>query len=353
MSSACATPGHQHVAALDDDVDTAPDGQADLGRHMAEGQSGNQRYRRAGAHRIERRLQRVAAVLRRRAPGVDGAHQHQLLRRQHTRLQQLQQAALDAVGVLVDLLDEQNAAADAREMRRAEQAAQGGEVAAPQRAAHTQTVMPGIGTKAHRLELATHRFAEDLGRDLVDPAFGVAAAEVVDGQRPGPAAGLGMRQQAQLQRRQVAVADPACATLDAAGKQRPVDAVEQPHQPVAAARCQSDGRRRVGHPVQRDQSGVVAAGKSLVAGQRIGVQAGLETHPVEAAAGQAQSRRADDDAGGRKDGEVHGGGSPSMTSPVGMAASARSVRRCARFSAKNSRSSALQGSASTPPVTWV
>src|SRR5438093_1391468 len=79
----------------------------------------------------------------------------------------------------------------------------------------------GFGAKAHRFELAAHRFEKAGLGDVVDRV----AAEVVAGERAGPGDALRMREQAELQRGDVALADPARALLDAARDELPVDAV--------------------------------------------------------------------------------------------------------------------------------
>ena len=77
-----------------------------------------------------------------------------------------------------------------------------------------------------------------------------------------------VRQQAHLQRRQVAVADPARAGLDAPGEQLPVDAVEQAREAVAAARGERDARPRARDAVDGLEADVVVAGEALVLGER-------------------------------------------------------------------------------------
>ena len=77
----------------------------------------------------------------------------------------------------------------------------------------SQAVEPALGAKAHRLELAAHRLDEAGFGDCRRTSL---AAEVVAGQRAGPGACPGVCQQAELQRGEVALADPARAALDAA-----------------------------------------------------------------------------------------------------------------------------------------
>ncbi len=314
--------------------------------------------------------QRVAAVQRRGLPAAEVAQQQRALRVDHAGLLQLQQHALDAVRVLADVFEEQQPAAQAspRPVAGAQQRQQHRQVAAPQRAARVEPVEAVGGTKADRLELAGHGLDEGIGGDLVDATLGGAAAEVVDRQRPGPARDAGMRPQRQQQRGEVAVADPARAALDAAREQRPVEAVEQPGEAVAAAGGQRDAGRGGGDAVQRGQPRRVVAGKALVARQRRRVDLHVEAAGLQAPHGQPQRRGAGHRARGREQGQGgHGsrsGQSVSVASPVGIGASSSSsprgsaggsrvVRCCARRAWKNSRSSRAQGSASTPPRTWV
>ncbi len=114
--------------------------------------------------------------------------------------------------MLVHVLEKQDAALDAREVRRAEQRIEDAEVAAPERALDRQAVEAGVGAKADRLELARHRLEKAALGDVVDAAFGLGPAEVVAGERPGPGdAAAGVGEEAELQRGQVAHADPAGA----------------------------------------------------------------------------------------------------------------------------------------------
>ena len=137
------------------------------------------------------------------------------------------------------------------------------QVAAPERAANVEAVEAGVGAKADRLERARHRLDEAGLGDVVDAALGGAPAEVVAGERPGPGDAAAVREQAELQRRHVAHADPARAGLDAPGDALPVDPVEQARQAVAAAAGQRDARARARDAVQRRQAGVVVAGEAL------------------------------------------------------------------------------------------
>ena len=58
---------------------------------------------------------------------------HRFLLGQNTRMQQLGEHALNAVGVFADVFQKQNTTLDLREIRRAQEAHQHGQIAAPQR----------------------------------------------------------------------------------------------------------------------------------------------------------------------------------------------------------------------------
>jgi hypothetical protein len=104
---------------------------------------------------------------------------------------------------------------------------------------------------------------------VIDTTVVVRPAEVLRRQRAGPGdAAARMREQAELQRRQVAVADPARPGRDAAREQLPVDLVEQPGQAVTAAAGQRNRRLAARNAVQRSQPRVVVAGKTLVPRER-------------------------------------------------------------------------------------
>ena len=136
------------------------------------------------------------------------------------------------------------------------------EVAAPERALHRQAVEAGVGAKADRLELAAHRLEEAVLGDVVDAAFGLGPAEVVAGERPGPGdAAAGVRQQAELQRGQVALADPARAALDAASRSAS----------SRSGRAAASGRSRRGWPARRSAA---RAATRWIAASRVVVVAG-------------------------------------------------------------------------------
>src|ERR1019366_9170906 len=129
--------------------------------------------------------------------------------------------------------------------------------------------------------LARHRLDEAGFGDVVDTAFALAAAEVVASERPGPGDAAGMRKQAELQRGQVAHADPARAGRDALGDALPVDAVEQARQAIAAPRCKGDARTRRGDAMHGGGGSLVVAGEALRLERRRLVRLDGEAEPAE------------------------------------------------------------------------
>ena len=250
---------------------------------------------------------------------------------------QLQQRALDTIRVFVDVFQKQEPALDAGEVFGSEQRTQHAQVAAPKFAANRQAVETGVGAKAHRFELTAHRFEKTILRHVVDAAVFVAAPEVVAGQWPGPGDAVGMREQTELQRREIAVANPARAAFDTAGDPLPVDLVEQARQPIPAAGGQRDARRLLGHAVQRGQPGRVVTGETLVLEPRGRVFADLETQRREAPRRAFQGQSVGQHAGRCEERQCrhgvsvgsNGGVSNSVTSPAGMASGSFALG-CAR-----------------------
>ena len=300
-------PADERLSAVDDQLHPRTDRQADLGRHVPERQACQDGRRRRRPHAREHRCQRVAAVERRLAIAAHRAEQHRLLRIENAGLLQLQEIALDPVRVLVDVLDEEDPALDARPVRRRQHRVDDREVAAPERAADVEAVEARTGAKADRLQRARHRLDEAFGRDVVDAAFGRAPAEVVAGERPGPGDAAAVREQAELERRHVAHADPARSRGDACADSLPLDPVEQASQPVAAATRQRHARLPRRDAVQRREPGVVVAGEALHPRRRRFVDRDVEAELAETRRGAAQRRDRAHDAGRREHDEAAGG----------------------------------------------
>mmetsp|Transcript_1646 Transcript_1646/g.4711 ORF Transcript_1646/g.4711 Transcript_1646/m.4711 type:complete len:354 (+) Transcript_1646:610-1671(+) len=302
-------PAHDHLATLDIEVHLGTHRQADLGAHMAKGQARQHRRLRAGPQRRDRVPDAIAAVQRRLVRAAEITEQHRRLGVDDARLLQLQQHALDPVGMLIDVFEEEDAALDLGPVRRAQQRAQHREVAAPEPAARLQAVETGRRVtrrlaEAHRLQRAAHRLDKAIARDLVDAAFGLAAAEVIAGQRARPhRQALAMGDQSVLQRGQVAVADPARAVFDAVPDAAPVDLVEQPGQAIAAARRQSHRRCRVRDAMQGGEPGRVVAAKALMLGQRVRVDRDVKAELAQPLGGALEFVGRGQHAGGREQGQ--------------------------------------------------
>ena len=125
-------------------------------------------------------------------------------------------------------------------------------------------------------------------------------AEVAAHARAGEAAGTGARQQRELERGEVAVADPAHAARGRSGDQRPVAAVEQARQPVAAARDHHHvDVLRAGGTVHLLETGVVGVGEALPARarHRSAVARAQQGRPRRASTGARPTARCGLDAG--------------------------------------------------------
>ena len=170
-----------------------------------------------------------------------------------------------AVGVLVDVLEEQDAALDARPVRRAEQRVEHRTGCRP-----TARPWPSRPSKPASVRKPTASSAPVIAsrkqsrRDVVERLVGRPKSSHASGPGPGDAPRVG--QQAELQRGQVAVADPAGAASTLRRELLPVDAVEQAREAVAAAGGQGDRGRLRGDAVNRGQPRVVVAGEALVLG---------------------------------------------------------------------------------------
>ena len=112
----------------------AAHGQRQLVGHMPERQPRMDRHASARAQLRDRHVDIVAGVVRMQLVFGEGAKQHGALPREHARMQQLMQHALDPVRMLADVLEKQDAAVDLREVWRADEMRHHREVAAPQRA---------------------------------------------------------------------------------------------------------------------------------------------------------------------------------------------------------------------------
>ena len=227
----------------------------------------------------------------------------------------------------------------------AQQRADHREVAPPQRAADLQSVKARLGAKPQGFQLAIHRFGEAGLRNIV---HGLTAKGV---QRRGasPAGRLGMRQQAQMQRGEVAVAHPARALLHASLQERPVQTIQQSTETITSTAGHGHGWCRLRHAVDGGQTHLVRAGKALVACSGGLVDLDLEAQACQTLGGQAQLRRARHDARGGKNGQ----GSHELGGKQDAAGAGFLKPEARRRSAKNSRSMSPLAWARRPPSTVV
>ena len=148
-----------------------PDGgavrQRQFGAGVAEGQTADDRGFCLGAQPFEHRRHVVAAIVGAERVAIDMADQHRALRVDHPGLQQLDQHAFDAVGMLVDVLQKEDAALDLRKVGRAEQSADDRQIAAPQRALLVDT-LGAFGLEAQDFEFAAHGLAKAAQRHRID-----------------------------------------------------------------------------------------------------------------------------------------------------------------------------------------
>ena len=264
---------------------------------------------------VDHGLQLEALVVRAELELAELAEHDGLLLGQHAGMQQLGQHAFHAVGMLAHIFQEQDAALDLREVRRAQQGDQHGQVAAPQRGAAADVeILDGRlavfaqadlrHLPARALALAAEQVVEAVQHDVVHAALVVGAAEVVHQQRAGPCGGAGLGQQGQRQRREVAQAHEARAACDGLGHGLVLDARQDAREAVAAAR----GQRQVGTAGRRTLDGRQARGvvacKALVAAQCIGIDLHLMAHGLQAAHAALEAGLVAHGTGGRVDIDV-------------------------------------------------
>src|SRR5690606_15315356 len=231
---------------------------------------------------------------------------------EHAGVEQLVQHALDAVRMLGDILEEQDAAFDDGQVRRADGRRDERQVPAPQRAldrcpraggrtygrlrGRTRFRRPRL-VPAHRQQSPVDQRIEVLEHVRI----GRAGAEAARHAGSREARRAASREQRELEGGEIAVADPAHAARGRRRRQRPVDAVEQPRQAVSAAR---DHHRvdvvRARGPVDLLDTHVVGRAEALPAVARRAA-ARIETacaqpfeREVKALERQVRARRRDD-----------------------------------------------------------
>ena len=111
-----------------------PTGNVSLSGDMPEWQAGEDGHGHQRAQLRDDAGQVIAAVVAVELVLGELPQQDRALPREHAGMVQLVQHALDAIRVLAHVLQEQDAAVDARKVRRADQVRDHGQVAAPERA---------------------------------------------------------------------------------------------------------------------------------------------------------------------------------------------------------------------------
>src|SRR4051794_23965925 len=107
-ATTCVSPTDQRVAAIDEEPRARAYRQADLRPDVPHRKSGEDRCGGHRANALDRRPQRITPVEGRLVECGERTQQDRLLRVQHAGLVKLKQVALDPVGMLVDVLDEQD-----------------------------------------------------------------------------------------------------------------------------------------------------------------------------------------------------------------------------------------------------
>src|SRR5574337_1140423 len=217
-------------------------------------------HRNAG-HRAdlgEGRRQVVAVVACARLALAEAAQDQRLLAAEHAGQVQLIEHALDPVRRLADVLDKQDAAVDRGEPRRTEQAAQHGEIAAPQRATQVEAGLDAAVPR-HAQRRRSQRGPELLPAELA-ARFGAQIGQQRAAERAQAAPGV----QGHLQRGEIAVPDQRHRRqLQARAQGGVIQTGQQPRRAITAAGDQRDVRQRI----QRRQRVDVACPLGIAAGK--------------------------------------------------------------------------------------
>ena len=263
---------------------------------MAEGQAGDQRRGRLRAQPLPDLLHRVAIAFGLFPAEV--AQQHGALAIQHARVQQLGHQPLHAVGVLIDLFQEQDAAVDARKERGAQQRADHAEVAAPERAFGLEARRRAFTPKAHQFQPARQGVSQRFQRGGIHVGR-VGSVEMRDQRRAGPGGGACPGQHGQVEGGEVREAQP---LLAAGGQTLEVQLFQVAGDAIAAPAGHDGGGVGFDGPLEGLQARLVVAGKALlVGGQRLRVQRQPKAlalqqpaRPLHAAAVRNRPGRGDD-----------------------------------------------------------
>ena len=284
--------------------------QRQRGGLVAKGQAGDQRRGRLRAQPLPDLLHRVAIAFGLFPAEV--AQQHGALAIQHARVQQLGHQPLHAVGVLVDLFQEQDAAVDARKERGAQQRADHAEVAAPERAFGLEARGRAFTPKAHQFQSARQGVGQrfQCGGIHVRRVGGV---EMRDQRRASPGGGACPGQHGQVEGGEVREAQP---FLAAGGQTLEIQLFQVAGDAVAAPAGHDGGGVGLHGPLEGLQARLVVTGKALlVGGQRLRVQCQPEALALQQPACPLHAAAVGNRPGGGDDVDVAGvGGKVQRTS---------------------------------------
>jgi hypothetical protein len=182
----------------------------------------------------------VAIVIRHRLVAVEQAQHQRLLSGEDTGKMQLIEHSLDAVGMLADVLEKQDAAIDLWKMRRPDEVRNDGEVASPQRA---------LAIDVRAVERTLHLMTiliQQRPAMIECKVRGHLTAEIVGRHRAGEGDHIGVRQCGQLERSEITVAQP---TFFRARDRAEVELFDEARPTITAACSHRELDVRVtGHP---------------------------------------------------------------------------------------------------------
>lgn len=235
--------------------------------HVTELQPRDDRDADHRAHLVDHRLHVVAVVVLERPRARELPEHERLLAREHPRQVQLVDHSFDPERLLVDVLDEQDAALDVGHVRRADERREDREVAAPQRARHVDALhLRRLGDD--RRGRLRQRLPEVLHREVARRF----RAEVGRQHRPAEGLDTRLRVQRELDRGEIAVTDERDRLVaQAAFEPAIIEPVQDARGAVAAAHRERDVRQRalgIRQAVQVARPLAVGAAESLKAALR-------------------------------------------------------------------------------------
>src|ERR1700754_4178967 len=196
--------GGERGRARDDlDRGMATERQRDLVLAMAEHQAAQHGQSASVAETLQRMVDVVTVVVLAHALPAQATHEDGALAIEHAGEFQLEQHAFDAIRLFAGFLDVEDAAVDLRQVTRADEAAQRGEVATPQRAFHHRVALFFPAVPAHFRARRKQRLPKMPPGVLAQ----VAGAEILDEHGSMQRTDRAARIQRALDHREVAVAN--------------------------------------------------------------------------------------------------------------------------------------------------